>query len=397
MDERAILNMVDLIYAAATEDDHNTAWIPFLNMLDAHFRNSKSVLFLEDRKAMVLNFGCSSSLDQDFTKSYGSHYISVNPWTTKSFGIKPGSVYAAESLIDTCELMKTEFYGDWLRPQRLKYGIGGRILHEKSRIMSFSILLDAKAGPAESADLDMLRQLMPHLQRAAQIRRQLAHAKFLYDTAESVLDTLAIGVLLLDRDGKVFHVNERAAGIVGLRDGLALDHQGMLSAALQSETKRLRSLIHDAINAGKHVCSSGGGAMQVSRISGQQSFAILVAPLRKAQEDLLLARTACVLFVDEPDAIRDIKLGVLMDLYGVTETEARVMLALVQGNQLKEIAAKHGTSLNTVKTQVKNIFAKTETERQADLVRTVLSGPVGAVRKGMDHADSNSKGRNSTG
>lgn len=61
----------------------------------------------------------------------------------------------------------------------------------------------------------------------------------------------------------------------------------------------------------------------------------------------------------------------LAELYGLTLAESRVLEHIGQGETPQEAAERLGISLTTVKTHLQRIFAKTETTRQADLVRLV--------------------------
>ncbi len=66
---------------------------------------------------------------------------------------------------------------------------------------------------------------------------------------------------------------------------------------------------------------------------------------------------------------------VLQALYGLTAAEARLALGLAQGRGLDEMAAALGLSRHTVRTQLKQVFAKSGTRRQPELVRLLLTGP----------------------
>jgi DNA-binding CsgD family transcriptional regulator len=50
---------------------------------------------------------------------------------------------------------------------------------------------------------------------------------------------------------------------------------------------------------------------------------------------------------------------------------------LSRGLSLEQAADQRGVSLNTARGQLKRIFSKTQTNRQAELVRLVLQGPAG--------------------
>jgi DNA-binding CsgD family transcriptional regulator len=56
-------------------------------------------------------------------------------------------------------------------------------------------------------------------------------------------------------------------------------------------------------------------------------------------------------------------------LYKLTGAELRVLLALAQGLGAKDAAAMLGISEPTVRTHLQRIFSKTDTTRQADLLR----------------------------
>ena len=68
----------------------------------------------------------------------------------------------------------------------------------------------------------------------------------------------------------------------------------------------------------------------------------------------------------------------LKALYGLTAAEARLTCGLLKGERLEDYAERTGISMNTARTHLKAVFAKTNTDRQADLVRLFshrLCGP----------------------
>ena len=63
----------------------------------------------------------------------------------------------------------------------------------------------------------------------------------------------------------------------------------------------------------------------------------------------------------------------IRQLFGLTNAEADVALRLVRGDGLKPISADLALSMATVKTHLHHIFDKTDTHRQAELVRLLLA------------------------
>lgn len=60
------------------------------------------------------------------------------------------------------------------------------------------------------------------------------------------------------------------------------------------------------------------------------------------------------------------------EAFGLTPTEARVTVALTEGKALAQIAAEFGVSRTTIAFHMRNIFQKTGTSRQAELVALLL-------------------------
>jgi DNA-binding CsgD family transcriptional regulator len=67
-----------------------------------------------------------------------------------------------------------------------------------------------------------------------------------------------------------------------------------------------------------------------------------------------------------PDVERILRSG-----FGLTQAEARVALAITRGESLNEIARARGVTVATARTQLKSVFSKTQTHRQAELAAFV--------------------------
>ena len=65
----------------------------------------------------------------------------------------------------------------------------------------------------------------------------------------------------------------------------------------------------------------------------------------------------------------------LVDSYGLTRSEARVALAFFEFVSIPQIAEHLGITVGTVRWALKNIFAKTQTRNQAELMKLLATGP----------------------
>jgi DNA-binding CsgD family transcriptional regulator len=70
--------------------------------------------------------------------------------------------------------------------------------------------------------------------------------------------------------------------------------------------------------------------------------------------------------------------------FSLTPAEARLALHLVAGETLRSTAVKLSISYETARTCLKNIFKKTGTCRQAELVIVILTALPGCTRLGSN-------------
>jgi DNA-binding CsgD family transcriptional regulator len=81
------------------------------------------------------------------------------------------------------------------------------------------------------------------------------------------------------------------------------------------------------------------------------------------------------MYLSDPERTTPIDPETLSATFELTPKEAAVAVALANGLSVEEVSKTNGTTLNTIRTQLKAIFRKTGTRRQTELVRLLLSGP----------------------
>jgi DNA-binding CsgD family transcriptional regulator len=80
-------------------------------------------------------------------------------------------------------------------------------------------------------------------------------------------------------------------------------------------------------------------------------------------------------FIYDPAAKPAARGTALRDLFGLTPAESRLADLLHQELNLKQAAEKMHISLGTARFMLKNIFAKTQTRRQSQLVQMLSRLP----------------------
>jgi DNA-binding NarL/FixJ family response regulator len=66
----------------------------------------------------------------------------------------------------------------------------------------------------------------------------------------------------------------------------------------------------------------------------------------------------------------------LADMFGLTKAEAELAAAVGAGRRLHDIAEERGVRMTTLRTQMRAIYSKTRTSRQAELAQMIAGLPV---------------------
>ena len=192
-----------------------------------------------------------------------------------------------------------------------------------------------------------------------------------YEAMLAIVDHLPIGVFLVGRGCEVHETNRRAREILSYDDGIMI-HRGVLTASSRPETQHLHEAVALVLKSQNGVQLPGEDVTTLSRPSGLLEFSALVSRLT-ANQDVSREPLAAI-FLSETSRSLEIDPCRLKMLYGFTLAEAKVASLLVQGLRIEDIAAYQNVSLNTVRTQLKGIFGKIVCDRQAEVVRIILSG-----------------------
>jgi len=203
--------------------------------------------------------------------------------------------------------------------------------------------------------------------------------------AEETLNLLTTGMALVDRDCRLLLANRSASRLLDSGDGIALSH-GRITTARREQVDDLRDLVEAVCTGAGGAEDHGAGVMTIERGDGVRPLSIKVAPVELNAGDNG-SRVAAV-FVRDLEVRQTVPPEVVAKLFGLTFAEARVVVELVKGKRPQEVADDLSVSLNTVRNQLKQIFSKTNTGRQSELVSLVLSSAAFVSDHGLDIGES---------
>lgn len=271
-------------------------------------------------------------------------------------------------LSDT-EIMTTEemavdpIYQELLRPAGLGWAAGSAIPAPSGDLIIFEVDRRFERGRYDRAALNFLDGFRPHLARAGLLAARL-HLQEAHNATET-MRRLGLPAAALDGRGRVITKNDlldTLEGQIGIR---ARDRLYLASPTADA-------LLADSLEkiAARHLDSVASIPLPAAE-QGQAAVLHLV-PIRRVAHDIFFSTVALAIvtpLTPAPTPHTDILAG----LFDLSPAENRVARALLGGMSVQDCAKSFGVSQETVRAQLKSIFAKTATSRQTELVQ-LLAG-----------------------
>ena len=222
-----------------------------------------------------------------------------------------------------------------------------------------------------SARIAMVKRLLPHIRQFVRVRQALVRAQARNTTVTALLDNSRVGVLHLDRRGRIIEANGRARNILRHGDGLG-DRAGTLRARVPADQARLERLLGDAVPASGPARVSSG-SMLLRRSPVLPPFVMHVKPVGVLRPDYGARHVAALVLIVEPGRRRRVDPALVASTLELTRPESQVAVWLAEGRTVRDMAQATGRTQRAIYWHLGQIYQKLSISRQVDLVRLVLS------------------------
>ena len=330
MTVRANSDFLDLVYEAALDP---AAWTPVMERFADMVGGAGgwlSQLSTEDGSGAD-DADPLARVDPDWPQRYIDHFAQRNPlhhvdnpreymrrWRPR--------ILTDEDWMPKDDLVRTEFYNDFLKPQGIDSSMMVRLAARGVEIATMNISRAPHRGQFSRSDIETAERVHPHLIRAFDL-------------------------------GRRFAATRRLAG-------------GRLTATNGADARRLTALIGAAGTSDGE--RRAGGSMALATPGRRAPLSVTIAPMRSERFAPVCRGRSVLVCVTDLEANVDLPEQKLRDLFALTRAEARLALALFEGLSPSEAALSFGVSPNTARVQLGHIFEKTGTNRQAELVRLMM-------------------------
>ena len=183
--------------------------------------------------------------------------------------------------------------------------------------------------------------------------------------ASFALDCVETAVFVLDSDSRIHFANAAARRL--LEDGRLSIRNGQLCSLIVGETAALRRLVNQCLE----VTSIGPAQMTFHRLGDVEEALCLAVVAARRPGEAQLDQPFVMVFASKPCETSLPDTRQLRSHFGLTHTQAKFAIEIAKGEGLKACTQRLGIAMSTGRSHLKQIFQKTETRRQAELVRVI--------------------------
>jgi DNA-binding CsgD family transcriptional regulator len=371
----SILRLVDDIYAAALDENR---WKDVLRETCKLVGSEVGSFDWRNPRSGHAAVHCSVGVSPEWEQRYEAHFGKLNPFQQRlPFSVRSGDVLDGNVLITWDELRKGEYFNDFLAPMGCSTG-AGICLSLTNEFASFlSILRPLHDREFSDCELSILETLAPHFQRALTIHQHLRRVAAERHNSLDALECLPWGLILLERTARAWFVNREARRVVSEDDGLVMQNERLRSTG--ERRRDLEATIVAACEKGRSDLTRSEVILKIVRRSGKRPYHITVIPQAHASLDVLglpTVASGALVLISDPERTPQPAIDSLRQLYGLTRAEAALAGAMSRGLALADHANNAGITTGTARKLLKQLFAKTNTHRQGELVSLLLRSSV---------------------
>lgn len=359
-------SIIDDIYAGTMDDQAwHRAIVAIMNLVGGA---SASITGVNPRTRLAFRAEVHN-LDPTLFDAYRGQWFDREIRLAPALHLPAGEPFFEARLMPSRDWRRSEIYNEFLCKVDLPWFLCFWLHKTPEKLSSFAIQGSRLRGPLDARDGERIQPFIPHLQRALAIRDQLDITQSRTRLLSMTVDKLPFGVIVLDAGGRILECSAAAGSLMTRDSGMRRAPDGALRLRGRAGIQLERWIL-----GGAPPLDNPDGLLKVRGPQGS-ALSILAVPLPMSSPFWLAGDARWMLMVFDPLRAQVSRADLIAQDLCISAREAELTTLLVQGLDLRQIAARMRISVHTARTHLKAIFAKTGCGSQVELIRRVLSGP----------------------
>jgi DNA-binding CsgD family transcriptional regulator len=368
MDEQVRVDqIIEHLYAGTMDTG---IWNEAINGIADFLSCTAGILFAANPATQVLFRDEISRGDPVLMQTYRRHWASTDIRIAAGMTHPIGEPMHERQLVDKGVWQRDPLLNEFLLPSDYPFMLATWLHRSAHKVVALTFQGSTRRGPFDENDSRRLKRLIPHVQRALEIRDRLEAQEVRAGALSSVVEKSHIGVIFLDAKGRIIEATGLAERLLTTEPSIrrASDRTLWLKEPAGSQLK-------EWVFRGLPPKDNSSGYLGVPRSGGLRSINLVLAPIPEVAISWTAADARWLVFVFDPEQRLAPAAALISRELGVSEREAQIAILLSMGHDLSGVATTLDISLHTTRTHLRNMFEKTGSHSQCDLVRRVLLSP----------------------
>lgn len=359
--------IVDKIYAAV---DERILWNDVARDI-AHAAGAVSCS-LQVRSGGKAKIVGASGYRQFDPKIYEQEYARQDVRAQVLMGLPADEVHLLHHYMPQDRFVQSHYYNEFFRTITEGYWSAATwITLDRSAGLGLGIGIhrSRRADPEDSAQIEILSSLSPHLRRAGRLHIRLNDIKTRVGQLSNALDHFRQPAILASAEGHLVISNEAASRLFDETHMLGIDSSGKIVTCSPKATRELWEALEMASRPAPQAGVNQAADIIVYGNDQTPLLSLSVLPLHR-REPAVRANVGdgSIMILGREFVPATVSVDTLRSAFGLSGAEARLLSLLATGATLRQAAEIVGVSYSTVMSQIKSCFQKTGTHRQAELV-----------------------------
>jgi len=365
-DPEHVSSLIGDIYDALVDQ---TLWIGALDKAAQFVGAQAGVLLWQNPASVSVDLIHAFGIEPHYVDLYVERYAKLDPTTAPMFQLETDDVASPTDLLPHGEFANSIFYREWLEPQGFVDLLRASLDKSPTDFARLFFLRKSESGMVDGSMRERLRLIVPHIRRAVLVGQMVDRAAAEAATFGNALDGIGAGLFFVDAGGRIVHANTSGQDMLA-QGVLARGSSGKLASYDTSAVQGLDEIF--GITESGDADEPRGGAVPLTARDGEHYVAhVLPLTAGSRRQAGTSSEAIAAIFVKKAALDMPSPQDIMAKFYKLTPTELRVLFAIVQVGGVPDVAQSMGISPSTVKTHLRRLFAKTGTDRQADLVKLV--------------------------
>lgn len=368
--ERKEIDLIKRIYSTLEQPE---SWTEVLSDISTHLESSHA--FVAARPgvdAQPLYFVEHGFPEQHFER-YEEHFYKVDVWTQSLARHRFNEFHASHDVCHDKVFLGSEIYADFAKPADIRNSIGCLVANPESELVTEIAFMNGReGGHYQESLIRSANRFVPHIQHSLSMAQRLATGINAGQDVYAALDPLPEASLVCAHDGELLYLNTHgqslieSANLVSVRSGIRSKLEFRNPDVQQSFIKVCRELRFEAL-AEPRQCYAWSA-------DHKRRFRIRFSPWMHKQMSPLgwQLRSAILINIQYSAQHLVISPELLREQFPLSRAESHICSLLCSGESLASISSTRGSSMNTLKQQMKSIFSKLQVCTQAELINLLL-------------------------